>query len=160
MAIIDIKNCVFRIEDGSTNRISIKMGEGTLSWTETINREYLMDRGIIDTVRDGDQVPLEVSFTARYEYLKSSTATPSIEEALRQRGAASAWVNAATDVCTPYCVDLVFVHTPLCTDVIERVTLPDFRVEKLDHDVKAGTISFNGKCNVVAPIIARGNQYT
>lgn len=162
MAIIDIKNCTFRIEGGGVGeRTTIKLGEGTVSWTERKNREYLLDRGVIDTVRNGDQVPVDVSFQFRWVFLKSSDATPSIKEALTQTGAAADWTSSATDTCEPYAVDIVIVHTPICdSDVIERITLPDFRYEEIAHDVKAGTLSVSGKCNVQEITVVRGNQYS
>lgn len=162
MAIIDIKNCTFRIEGGGANeRVTIKLGEGTVSWTERKNREYLLDRGTIDTVRNGDQVPVDVSFQFRWIFLKSSDATPSIKEALTQTGAAAAWTSSATDTCEPYAVDITIVHTPICAgETIERITLPDFRYEELQHDVKAGIISVSGKCNAQAITVVRGNQYS
>lgn len=162
MAVIDMKNCIFRLEDAGVNYVAAKVGEGTLTYTERKQREYLMEKGIIDTVRNGDQVPMDVGFTFRWYFLRSNvTSTPSIEDALKQRYEAAAWVTTSADTCEPYAVDIVCVHTPPCAgETRERVTLPYFRYEELQHDFKAGTVSCSGKCNAQEAITDRGNQYS
>lgn len=162
MAVIDMKNCKFYFEDGGSNRLELKTGDGTVSYSEKKNREYLMEKGAIDSVRNGDQVPMDVSFQLRWTFLKSNTTgVPSPEDVLKQRGEAAAWETSSADDCEPYCVDLVAVHRPVCTsEVIERVELLYFRYETLDHDFKAGNISCSGKCNAQEATISRGNAYS
>lgn len=163
MADFNLRNAVLKIKDGTTptvKTLTVKIGEGNLSVSEKKNREYRMDRGTLDTVRDGDDTPLEVSFDFRWQYLKASTGdTPSVRDVLRKEGEASAWVTTDSDACAPYAVDLEFTWTPECTaDDIETITLPDFRYEEISYDAKAGTIAVSGKCNVTAMTIARTAQ--
>lgn len=162
MSVIDMKNCIFRLEDGGSNYLALSVGDGTLTYSETKQREYLMEKGVIDTVRNGDQVPMEVSFSFRWTFIRSNHATqPSIEDALKQRYNAAAWATTSADPCEPYCVDIICIHDPLCsTEMRERVTLPYFRYEKLDHDFKGGQVSCNGKCNAQEAIVDRGEQYS
>ncbi len=163
MADFNLKNAVLKIKDGTAvtpNELTVKLGDGNLSISEKKNREYRMNRGLLDTVRDGDDVPLEVSFDFRWQYLKASTGDPvSIRDALTKTGEAADWVTTDSDTCAPYAVDLEFIWTPACAaDDIETVTLPDFRYEDISYDAKAGTISVSGKCNVTVPTIARTAQ--
>ena len=157
MARIDLKDTTILIKDGGSNSVEIKVGDGTLTYTESRNMEYLLDRGIIDTVREGDQIPMDVSFDLVWEFLKASTTTtPTPEEALKQEGGASDWVSSSSDTCEPYAVDLQITHDPACaTEDLEQITLPDFRWESIDHDVKAATLSASGKSNARRATIVR-----
>lgn len=140
--------------------LEIKVGDGTLTYSETKNREYKLNRGIIDKVRNGDQAPLEVNTTFAWTHITahSSETIPSVEDVLKQRGLAADWVSTGSD-CDPYAVDLVIRNAPAgCTGEaypVETITFPEFRYEKLDHDAKAGTVSTSGKCNATEPTVVR-----
>lgn len=159
---IDVKQTRLYIRDSGTNQVEVKIGEGNFTWTETINRDYILDRGVLDEVRDGDEAPVEVSFDILWDYIKGSSATgaaPTIEEALKKIGNASAWASSDTDACRPYSVDLVLIYDPTCTTGdVEAITFSDFRFESLDHDLRGGSIACSGKCNVVVPTLTRGGQ--
>ena len=163
MAQIDLKKATIVISDGGVGTakksITIKVGEGNLTWNERRNMEYTLDRGIIDEVREGDQVPLEVSFDFVWEYLKGAAgtgATPTIYEAIKGIGNASAWVSTDADTCRPKSVDLVVTYDPECgTGNTETITFPDFRWEELSPDLRAGTISCSGRCNALSPTSIR-----
>jgi hypothetical protein len=140
--------------------LEIKVGEGTLSYSETKNREYKLNRGKIDKVRNGDEAPMEVSTTFAWTHITahSSETTPTVEDFLKRRGPAAAYISTGSD-CDPYAVDLVIVNAPPgCTGEtypVEYIIFPEFRYEKLDHDAKAGTVSMTGKCNAVEPSVER-----
>lgn len=143
------------------NAIEVKLGDGTLTYSEKQAREYVLDRGTLDTVRNGDDQPVDVSFSFTWEWIKSAMdavePVPSVEDALKQSGGAAAWESSSADTCEPYAVDLVFIHAPVCTtNDIETIVLSDFRYESLDHDAKAGTVSCTGKCNVTTATVTRG----
>ncbi len=146
--------------------LKIKVGDGNLTWSETKNREYKLDRGKISEVRNGDEAPMDVTFQMMYEELTASdpnTDPPTPEDALKRRGAAAAWLTSdnadADSKCRPYSIDLEVWHTPPCSDKkIEVVRIPFFRYEKLDHDPKAGTISATGKSNATEAIVTRLEQ--
>lgn len=163
MSRIDIKDTIFRIEDGAANVLQIKVGDGTVTYSEKKPREFLLERGQIDTVRDGDEVPMDLSFQLAWEFLTGAPAdtVPTPEDALKKRGDASSWTSSNPDTCQPYSVDLVALRTPVCvTEVIELYTFQMFYYEDLTHDFKAGTISCSGRCNSFEPLVQRGSQYT
>lgn len=139
------------------NEIEVKVGEGNLTWTEKVNRQYTRDRGALDTVRNGDEEPVDVKLDATWEWIKAATgATPTIEDALKKRGEASDWVTSSSDPCEPYAVDIEVHYIPDCGDEeTEIILLEDFRYEQLDHDLKAGTISTSGKCNRTEASVSR-----
>jgi len=163
---VDLKQVIFKIKDGTTvpNEITITVGEGNLTWSEKKNIEYKLDRGTLDSVRLGDQAPVEVSFDIRWDFIMGSTATgalPTPYEALTNSGTAASWASADTaDPCNPYAVDLEFVHTPACTltgtlNDVETITFTDFRYESIDFDFSSGQISVSGKANIEAPTVVR-----
>lgn len=143
--------------------IKLKVGEGNVTWDESKNREYKLDRGRISEVRNGDEAPMDVSFQLMYEELTASDPDvdpPTPEDVLKRRGGAAAWLSSdnadADSSCRPYSVNIEIIHSPPCSDKKkELVVLPYYRYEKLTHDPKAGTISSSGKCNSPEAIVSR-----
>lgn len=158
MAQIDIKNCTITFKDGGSEELSAKVGEGNLTWTEKRNIEFVKDRGLLDGVREGDQVPVDVSLSLVWEHLSSmsSDTVPTLEEVLKQTGEASAWVTTDADACKPYAIDIEIEDVITCVGTEnERITLSDFRYETIDHDLRAGVLNVTGKCNITKATVAR-----
>ena len=169
--VIDLKKTTLRIKDGTTptpKSLDITIGEGNLSFTERRTVEYTLDRGLLDEVREGDQVPVEVSLDFIWDYISGQGATSANSditgpvEVLKGIGQASAngWVSTDSDGCRPYAVDIEVDHEPTpttCGDT-EILTLSDFRWEQLDYDLRAGTIAVSGRCNIVNGTLARYSQ--
>lgn len=165
MAQFDLKNAIIRLVDGATgtgfpNKLDIKIGDGNLTYDETKMREYTLDRGILSTVRNGPETPMDVSMDFIWEFLKSNTTTTvTPEDALKKRVGAASWVSSDSDLCAPYALDIQVWYDPACaTSLIEDITLPDFRYEKLNHDAKAGMLKCTGKCNATEASITRRAQ--
>lgn len=139
------------------HELAITVGEGNASWTEKHARDYTLDRGLLNEVRDGDQEPVELKLEMTWEFLRSPSGDPPTPvDALKQRGQASAWITSDADTCRPYSVDVEITYAPPCLDVEDEVYLfPGFRFEQLDFDMKAATISMTGKCNVIEPTVTR-----
>jgi hypothetical protein len=137
--------------------LEIKIGEGNITYTEHNEYEYLKDRGNLDTVKEGDEVPMDVKLEAVFEHITQGTSEPvSPMDALKGIGGAAEWVSASSDLCEPYCVDVVVLHTPPCgTAEKERVTFPDFRSETREINYKESTISITGKCKATEPLVER-----
>ena len=148
---IDLKDVTLKIVDGAANEIEIKIGEVNFTWTEARNIDYTLDRGNLDEVRLDDDIPVNVSFDFIWEFISGTGIIPTIEDALKKRGPAAAWVSTDADGCRPYAVDLVLINAPNCgasSNPVETITIQDFRWESLDHDLRAGTISCSGQANV------------
>lgn len=141
-------------------RIEVKVGEGNLTWTEAKEYEYLLERGDLDTVKEGDEQPTEMSMEFVYEYVKTQSGkaiTP--VDALKQKGEAAEWVSSSSDLCEPYAVDILAKHCVPCgTDQDEDVLFVDFRYESLDFDVGEATIAVSGRCNVSEPTVTRSDD--
>ncbi len=158
MAQIDIKNALIRITDlNGSHSITVKLGEGNLTWTEKRTIQYIKDRGHLDGTRLGDEEPVEISLDARWDhYLSDGAEGVTPVEAIKCIGAASGvWVTTG-DLCEPYCVTLVLDYDSNCQGTTdERITFAFFRYEDAAFDLRAGTISFKGKCNITAPTALR-----
>lgn len=167
MAQIDLKDATVTIRDGDdpANTLEVRIGEGNLTFTEARNIDYTLNRGILDEVREGDQIPMAVTFDFVWEYVRGpssasgSGGTPTIVDALKQIGGAADWVSSDTDTCRPYSIDLVVLYVPNCaTGDQEELILADYRYEQLAYDLSAGTIASSGNCNVTEAVVTRSAQ--
>jgi hypothetical protein len=140
--------------------LEIKIGDGNVTYTEANEYEYDLDRGVLDTVRAGDQVPMDVSLDFVYEYITTGTGeTTAPMDALKQIGDASEWRSSSSDPCEPYAVDVEVVHTPICTTQdIETTVFPDFRSESREPDLGEAAVSVSGRCNATQPTVTRTAQ--
>ena len=139
------------------HRLQIRIGEGNFQWTEKRNIMYTKDRGRLDTVKLGDEEPVEVKLDFTWVFLKADAGqTPTVEDVLKKRGEAASWVTSAADTCEPYAVDIKIVYSPPCASEKREVYLVrDFRYEDLGHDVKQGMVSVSGKANITEPTVTR-----
>lgn len=160
MAQIDLRNVTIRLFDGSgvPNYIDVKIGEGDLSWSEKRQLDAVKSRGNLDTFRENEQVPLELSVVAIWEFIASASGEPiTVEDALKRRNGASAWVSASPDALAPYCVNLAVIHTPPCSGVLkETVTFPQCHYIEIASSVKDGTLAIKLTCNCTEPTVTRG----
>ena len=138
-------------------QIDIKIGEGNLTYTEAKEYEYLLDRGVLDTVKEGDEQPLEVSLEFVYEYVTTGTSEAiSPVDALKQKGGANEWVSSSADLCEPFCVDMEIDHEVPCgTNQDELTVLPEFRYDSLEFNLQDATIAVAGRCNATEATITR-----
>jgi hypothetical protein len=148
--------------DGGTvtflpQQIEVKVGDGNLTWTINKEYEYLLDRGNLDTVREGDQQPLDVTLDSVYEQITTGTSeTITPYDAMNGVGGAAEWVSSSSDACEPYAVDIEVEHSQPCGTAQDEITLlPDFRYDTLEVDIDAATLSFTGRCNTVSPTVTR-----
>jgi len=149
------------LDDGvitfQSQQVEVKLGDGNLTWSVNKEYEYLLDRGNLDTVREGDQQPMDVTLDSVYENITTGTSeTISPYDAMNGVGGASEWVSASSDACEPYAVDLEVSHVQTCGTAQDETTLiEDFRYDTLEVDLSAATLSFTGRSNTVAPTTTR-----
>lgn len=161
MAQFDLKNSIVYFIDGSMSpkKLAVKVGDGNITFNETKVRKYVLDRGRLSQVTNGDETPIDVTIDLIWEELQADVHTsgvPTPEDALKKRGNAAGWVSSDSDVCAPYAVDVEIYYNPACTTIkIEQIVLPDFRYEKLDHDAKSAMLKCSGKCNATEASITR-----
>lgn len=139
------------------HQIEINIGDGNLTYDEKRSIKYIRNRNVLDTVRLDQDEPMEVKLDALWEFVRADTGeTPTIEDALKQRGVASDWYTSSADICEPYAVDVEIEYDPPCTGVKrEFILLTDFRYESFSHDLKMGVFAVTGKCNVTEATVTR-----
>lgn len=151
MAVIDLKEATITIEDGASASVEAILGDGNVTFTETVNREYRLNRGVLNTVKDGDEEPMSVSFELEWEYLAGATPYAIV------KNLADAYTSSDTvDPCAPYACNIVIAYDPDCaTGDAETITFPDFRYENINGDLSGSQLSVDGRCNVTEPTSVR-----
>jgi hypothetical protein len=138
--------------------LEILIGTGNVTYNEHKLLVYTLDRGILSTVRETDDVPMDVVFDFQWIFITAQAGdlTPSIDDALKNIGNAASWVTSSADPCEPYAVDIEIEHVPPCgTEEVERITFPDFRWDSLNHDLRNAQVAATGKCNAKTAIVTR-----
>lgn len=151
-AVIDLRYCTFTIKDGAPTSVTLKIGTGNFTWSETRNIEYRRDRGKISTgeVRELDEDPISVNFTFEYEYytIGSDAGSVTITPADIIKGVGC--TTAGADSCEPYACVIEIEYNPNCDGAYsEKLVFAEFRYEDLSFDLDAGTISCRGMATSV-----------
>lgn len=139
--------------------LEINIGDGAAEYTENREFTYDLNRSLLDAVRQGNDIPMDVSLDFVWDFLTAidGADTPTISDVLHRRGAASGWKTSSSDICEPYAIDIEIEHTPPCGgDAAETITLPDFRWESLPHNLVDAQISMTGRCNATEALVVRG----
>jgi len=140
-------------------QIEIRIGEGNLTWTEAREFDYVLDRGNLDTVRQGDEQPLEIQLEFLYEFYTNGSGgawNPSPIDFLKRVNEGSDLASSSSDPCEVFAVDIKVVYDPPCgSEDNENYVFPDFRYESLEFNLQDATISVSGKCNATEPTVTR-----
>ena len=138
------------------NEIEVRIGDGNFSYDEKYPRKYVLNRQQLSTVKDDDEAPLDVTMDFVWDHITGSASDPpTVHEALKRTGNAAGWITSDPDTCQPYSVDLILLYTPDCAVEPEQIVFPKFRYNTLSPDLKNGTVSCKGSCNVKSPIATR-----
>ena len=155
-----LKNCTVRFLDGTTptpNELELKIDDGNLTWTGSRQIDVKLDRGELDYLEEGDDVPCEVSIDCRFDAIKSSTGDDvTVYEFLTKTGAASSYKSTA-DLCAADAVNIEVEVSHDCGTTVEDeiITFADFTYEKIGGNFKDGTLSISGKLNSKHPTSIR-----
>lgn len=164
MAQIDLKDAYIYLEDGAANSVLVNLGEGNLTYTEKRNVEYVRDRGRLDTTREGDEDPVEVSLDAMWEEIIPSGSIGDSDNSAYFEDIVKGEVRATgvlvrrgitytssdtSDPCAPYAVNIRVVYDPTCNVGGGDVHLNNFRWETFVFDLSAGTVAMTGQCNIL-----------
>jgi len=143
-----------------SQELEIKIGEGNCTYTEKKEYKYDLERGNLDAVREGNEVPVDMKFECVYEHITTGTSEPLCPmDALKGEGAAAEWVTSGPDPCEPHAVNVIITYTPPCSGQdVEITSFPDFRVESREIDYNKAMISCNGKCNITEAVVSRVPQ--
>jgi len=162
----NLRNSTITFEDGTTPTalgLLIASEEGNLSFTVGDEAPIIRHRGALQGFADPIEQPVELSFTINFREWTGNTnaaTVPSLHDALRGVGNASAWVS--TRDCGPFVLDLVFqINQPSnCTDaneMDETLRFSDFRADSFEFSEgeEMDTIVCSGRALVTAPTAVR-----
>jgi len=100
----------------------------------------------------GDDEPVDVSFDIMWDWIFSGTLVTDAD-AIRDIIQGNGFTTTGAS-CEPYACDITIVIQDAVCSENETITLADFRWEELSYDMKAGTISCSGKCNISTITVA------
>lgn len=71
----NLRDGELKIEDGTgtPEDLTLALDNGDLSWSETENDVQVLDRGVLDHPRDGDEAAVELSFSFMWTQLINAT---------------------------------------------------------------------------------------
>jgi len=167
MAQVDLKRADISLVPGTGSTVKLKIGEGTLTYTEGRPIQYMKDRGLLDEVRLDKPVPLDVKIDAMWvaigtEVVLHSNAVPSVPTTIAYtndlvmdllRGVQAGATSSDTDATRPFAVHVDIDYVTDGPTPKTKIRLPNFRYEQADFDLDAGTISLSGKCFAKKAII-------
>lgn len=138
--------------------LNVKIGEGNMTHSEKRPVEFTRDRGIIDTVREADEEPMDVSIDFLWEFYTGVTgsATPTPIDFVKFIGEAAAFISTADDQCQPKCIDIELHNAPNCTGIEDEILMfEEYYYENIDGDLREGTFATAGRCNRKVPTARR-----
>jgi hypothetical protein len=167
--------------------MAVQFGEGNLTWTiNDAPPEYMPDRGLLDDVRSGDQVPLDLSFEGKYSRIIRPSGDPepySIAEmvkgyefqdnddhgTMQLAGIREPWLvfdaNSTQIACPPYACEVEVHNNPKLQCGLDSGILGEaqlfryFRADSVAVDTRAGQISVTGKAHILIPMIRRAVNF-
>jgi len=141
--------------------LEIPYCEGDFSYTETEEFINILDRGVLDHVRQGNQVPVSWSFSFKFrEWKADSGASPSPIDCMKQRNEASAWVSVAQDG-EPYAFGMTYeVANPDSNGKKETLTFDKCRAAEVAYEdgEEYNVVKASGTAFITTPASARAAQ--
>lgn len=163
----NLTNGQITLVDGSTTpkTLVVPIEDGNLRFNVRRPAKVIMNRGRVAGLAEGNEEPMNASFSAKFEEWTGRTLTafatiPSVPDAMHRKGNASTWVSTLD--CGPYCVDIRFDLTNPCEasgiDQTERIVLPDFHCDEVGFEEgdNADMTTYSGICATLEPTSTRG----
>lgn len=152
----NIRDGVLKIKDGDTEEIEIKLVDSGLTWTEHDNKIYVLDRGVLDHMRQGDEQPVDIALNLKFvELIAHDSQAPTPYEAVKAVGAAASWVSTNDDGGGVYTTNLEFtISNPDPSAQDELITFAKFTPETpadFGEGDEHNTLVISGKAFITAP---------
>lgn len=145
------------INDGGSLSVTVPCDVGDLRWTETQNVQVQMCRGNIDHARPGDEEPVQLSATFKWQqlvaYTDDSSDGPTVYEIVNNEG--NAFTSTDDGI---YATEWVFtVSDPSTANNDETITFAKVVKQTLEcsEGEEFNSIAFNGISLETRPTIAR-----
>lgn len=143
--------------DSTPATLEIVMEEGNLNWTETDNPITVLDRGVLDHRRAGDQQEVDLSFGFKFREYEADSGSVSPADFINRVNDAAAYVSTS-GAGEPHTMDVNFLLTnPDGTGTDETITFS--KVVKNTIEFAEGdefdTMQYTGKALMTKPTSAR-----
>ncbi|MEE8551473.1 MAG: hypothetical protein V3T08_09510 [Gemmatimonadota bacterium] len=158
MPVKNLRDGTVKIADaagtGGGNSVTVDVEEGDLTYTEKTPVHIIKDRGVLDHARLADEVPVELSFSMKYQS-HTLHVSPSPYDALTKTGGASSWVSDEpnSDV---YAVIIEFTMTDPAGGAAEVLTFARFMDIVIDFNEGAefNIMKVSGKALITTPVLS------
>ena len=139
---------------GGGNVVTVDVEEGDLNYTEKTPANIISDRGVLDHARLAAEMPIEWSFSMKYQS-HSTHVSPSPYDALTKTGGASAWVSdePSSDL---YAVILEFTLTEPAGGAAEVLTFArccDITIE-FGEGAEHNVMRVSGRAVITTPALS------
>lgn len=143
---------------GTPNTLEVQLLEGELQFTNAKNRIVVMDRGDIDHVREGDQVPVALSFSFKHWKLYDAS-TPTPYQFLEKEGPAAGYTSTRAADSDVWCMDLDFYVVDALGGTDEKVAFTDFFATSVQFAEGSdyNKVSVQGQALQVKPTLSATN---
>lgn len=147
-------------DDGGSagaDKITLTLEEGNLQWTESNPVDIISDRGTLDHARQGNDVPLQGSFSVLFQsFLDPNSANITPYEALTQSGGASAWGSDASNGGDAYAVIMEVTIADPNGGSSEVITITELYPEEIEftEGSPSNRLSFSFRALMTRPTYA------
>lgn len=143
------------VRDGTATplEVTLTLEMGDLEFEIVTENVQVKDRGNLDHVRPGDQMPSPLSFSVKLDRMHEASSPVTLYNALTATGAASSWVTVG-DAWEPYAVEVEFVVTdPAGGSDDETITFTKVFKESIKYTEGAdfNVVAFSGFNYATAP---------
>jgi len=144
-------------DNAAVNTITLALEEGNLSFTVTKNVIEVLDRGVLSHMRQGDEVPVTLSFGIKFIEFYTSGDDETLYEAVMNEAGGAAWISTNDDGGDVYTVDMLFtIATPTSGEEAEIITFTKVRGNfTFNEGDEYNTLAFDGTAFQTAPTIAK-----
>ena len=156
----NLRDGLIKLQDNAAaNETTLILDSGDLNYTENPNPVInVLDRGDLSHMRQGDEVPVTLSFSVKFTELISQGSTPvTLREALLLVEGASAWTSSNDDGGDVSTIDIEFlILSPTSGEQNELLTFTKVHgsLEFAEGD-EFNTLSFEGEAFITSPTIAK-----
>lgn len=155
----NLRDGVITIKDGAgtPNSLTVALDMGDLTFDEKRNYIQVLDRGVLDHVRAGDEEAVTLSFSAKINRFGVASGSPTIRDALTKQGGAAGWTSVGS-THEPYCSTIVFqINDPASGGTDHEVlTFAKFFVESIKYSEgdEYNTVEVSGFSFATKPTVA------
>lgn len=156
----NLRDGVIIIKDGSGSpkSMTVPISEGDLAFTVNKPTFIVLNRGVIDSRKSGDQTPTDVSFSAKFEqwsYASGASTGLSVRDVIDGSAAAIAAGWVSTDACGPWSIDIEFrINDPCNSGHYESLTFQKYHADTIGfrEGNEYNSLSISGRALVPEPV--------